>query len=173
MSRPPREAAGWCRRCLFTRSEDGFVGSRLELGEDFRWPGSPKGLRLLTGSVLGYHEVSSIHVEVVTPAEGEVVGFEVEEILDQVCKLIKGGCEIVICPDKAIPTGVGRKRELLARVFRVQGLVAGFSRGEAGQDEVMTVHLRGMELSNVWYSELVGQDGTYSRVYGELSLDYL
>ena len=59
MSRSPREAAGWRRRCLFTRSEDGFVGSRLELGEDFRWPGSPKGLRLLTGSVLGYHEVSS------------------------------------------------------------------------------------------------------------------
>ena len=108
MSRSPREAAGWRRRCLFTRSEDGFVGSRLELGEDFRWPDSPKGLRLLTGSVLGYHEVSSIHVAVVTPAEGEVVGFEVEEIVDQVCKLIKGGCEVVICPEKAISTGVVR-----------------------------------------------------------------
>ena len=97
MSRSPREAAGWRRRCLFTRSEDGFVGSRLESGEDFRWPDSPKGLRLLTGSVLGCHEVSSIHVAVVTAAGGEVVGFEVEEIVDQVCKLIKGGCEIVIC----------------------------------------------------------------------------
>ena len=135
------------------------------MGEDFRWPGSPKGLRLLTGSVLAYHEVSSIHVAVITPAGGEVVGFEVEEILDRVCKLIKGGCEIIICPDKAIPTGVGRKRELLARVFRVQGLVTGFSRGGAGQDKVMTVHLRGMELSNIWYSESMGQDGTGIRGY--------
>ena len=57
---------------------------------------------MLTGSVLGYHEVSSIHVAVITPAEREVVGFEVEEIVDQVCKLIKGVCEIVICRDKAI-----------------------------------------------------------------------
>ena len=56
-------------------------------------------------------------------------GVEVEGIVDQVCKLIKGGCEIFICPDKAISTGIGRERELLARVFRVQGLVAGFSRG--------------------------------------------
>ena len=174
MSKSPREAAGWCRRCLFTQSEDGFVGSRLECGEDFRWPDSPKGFRLLTGSVLGYHEVSSIYVAVITPAGWEVVGFEVEEIVDQVCKLIKGACEIVICLDKAISTGVGRKRELLARVFRMQGLVAGFSGGEAGQDEVMAVHLRGMELSNIWYAELMGQDGTGIRGYmvswGRLSI---
>ena len=120
---------------------------------------------MLTGSVLGYHEVSSIHVAVITPAEGEVVGFEVEEIVDRVCKLVKGECEIIICPDNAIPTGVGGKLELLARVFRVQGLVAGFSREEAGQNEVMTVHLRGMDLSNIWYSELLGQDETGIRGY--------
>ena len=43
--------------------------------------------------------------------------------------------------------------------------MAGFSREEAGQNEVMTVHLRGMELSNIWYSELMGQDGTGIRGY--------
>ena len=58
---------------MFTRSEDGVVGSRLELGKDCHWPGSPNGFRLLTGNVLGYHEVFSIHVAVVTPAEGEVI----------------------------------------------------------------------------------------------------
>ena len=62
---------------------------------------------MLTGSVLGYHEVSSIHAAVVTPAEWGVVGFQVEGIVDQVCKLIRGGCEVVLCPDKAISTGVG------------------------------------------------------------------
>ena len=164
-SRSPRKVAGWHRRCLFSRSEDEFIGSGLELGENFRWPGSPKGLRVLTGSVLGYHEVSSIHAAVVTPAEWGVVGFQVEGIVDQVCKLIRGGCEVVLCPDKAISTGVVRERELLIRLFRVQGLVAGFSRGEAGQNEVMTVHLRGMELSNIWYCELRGQGETGVRGY--------
>ena len=133
MSRPPREVAGWNRQCLFTRCEDGFIRNRLETVDDFHWPNSSKGIRLLTGSVLGYHEVSSIHVAVITPAGEEVVGFEVDEIVDQVCKLIKGGCGIVICPDKAIPTGVGGKHELLVRLFRVLGLVAGFSRGRQGR----------------------------------------
>ena len=165
VSRPPREVTGWKRQCLFTRSAVGCTRNRLEAGADFVWPRELKGIRLLTGSILGYHEASVIHVGVVTPAEGEVKVFEVEEIVDQVCKLIRGGCEIAICPDKAIVTRVDGKHELLVRLFRVQGLVAGFSRGEAGQDEVLTVHLRGMELSNMWYSELLGPGGTYIRGY--------
>ena len=43
-------------------------------------------------------------------------------------------------------------------MFRVLGLEAGLSRGDARQYEVMTVHLRGMELSNIWYSVLKGHD---------------
>ena len=165
-TRPSREAAGWKRQCLFTRCEDGFIGNTLETGGDFNWPKSRKGVCLLTRSVLGYQEVSSVYAAVITPPEGEAEGFEVEEIVYQVCRLIKGGREIVICPGKSIQSSVGGRHELLVRQFRVQGLVAMFSKAEAGQDEVLTVHLRGMELSNMWYSKLTGADG--ARIQGHV-----
>ena len=163
--RPSREVTGWKKQCLFTRCADGCTRNRLEADGNFVWPRGMKGTRLLTGSMLGYHEASVIHVGVVISTEGEVEVFELEEIVEEVSKLIKGGCEFIICPARAVLSGVDGKHELLVRLFRVQGLVAGFSRGEAGQGEVLTVHLRGMELSNMWYSELVEPDGVCIQGY--------
>ena len=67
-----REAMGEEQRCLFSRDESNFVESGLETGIDFHWPLTRGGNRLLTINVLGYHEVSSMHVAVITPV-GEVL----------------------------------------------------------------------------------------------------